>query len=121
MSRIVFFFIGSSFLVGGFVPTTVLASQAPVRKSPQVKNLPACYVQTKDGKIIDLTASCGFVRPAGCNSSLGSASRDAVLTDFCNQNKRCLLTNTCQETPRGINTPPPGTPVGKILSNEAIA
>lgn len=101
-------------------PSTSVAKPSQ-NQSNTPKNLPACYIQSKNGKIIDLTVTCGFVRPAACGSSLGSVSRDAVLADFCKRNKRCLLTNTCNEIPRGTNMPPPGTPVGNMPQKELIA
>jgi hypothetical protein len=75
---------------------------------------PACYIQTSSGQVIDLSQKCGFIKPSVCGTSLGSASRDAVLADFCRQNQRCVLTNTCNAMPRGVNTPPPGTPMGFV-------
>jgi hypothetical protein len=75
------------------------------------EDVPTCYLKTQDGKTIDLSQKCGFIKPAACGTTLGSASRDTVLTDFCRQNQRCALTNTCNTMPRGVNTPP-GTPMG---------
>jgi hypothetical protein len=75
-------------------------------------DLPACYLRTPSGKLIDLTAKCGFIKPAVCATSLGSASRDAVVADFCRKNQRCALTNTCSTMPRGVSAPAPGTPMG---------
>jgi hypothetical protein len=94
---------GSTSLAG----TTVDASNPT-----KVQDLPACYVQTTAGKVIDLSKKCGFIKPAICATSLGSASRDAVLADFCRKNQRCALTNTCNAMPRGIKAPAPGTPMG---------
>lgn len=86
-----------------------------------VTDLPICYVKTTDDKLIDLTNKCGFIKPAACASSLGSASRDRVLADFCERNNRCLLNNACDDIPRGINTPPLGTPMGFGFSQHLVA
>jgi hypothetical protein len=89
----------------------------PILITPQSTHRPACYLQTRNGQIIDLTTKCGFIKPSVCGTSLGSASRDAIVADFCRQNPRCLLTNTCNTMPRGINAPRPGTPMGFRLND----
>jgi hypothetical protein len=103
-------------------PWSAMASVSPVQNvPPQQQDLPACYIQTGTGKVINLSKNCGFVRPASCATSLGSASRDAVLIDFCKRNEKCLLNSTCNEIPRGVKTPPPGTPMGRQDSKQVIA
>jgi hypothetical protein len=74
--------------------------------------LPFCYMTTTDGRLIDLTAKCGFIQPQICSGSLGSASRDRVLTEFCKQNEKCLLTNTCNAQPIAPYGPRPGEAAG---------
>jgi hypothetical protein len=107
------------FILYGASPT--LATQSSQQKNPQsISDLPACYIKTVTGQIIDLTVNCGFIRPSICQDSLGSPSRDAVLADFCKRNPRCMLKNTCNEIPRGINTPPKGTPMGAIFSTTLV-
>jgi hypothetical protein len=91
---------------------SLAGTTATPTNSPQVPDRPACYVQMTNGKVIDLSQKCGFIKPAICSTSLGSASRDAVLADFCRKNQRCVLTNTCNTMPRGIKAPAPGTPMG---------
>jgi hypothetical protein len=91
---------------------SLAGTTADASNPTKAQDLPACYVQTTAGKVIDLSKKCGFIKPAVCATSLGSASRDAVLADFCRKNQRCLLTNTCNAMPRGIKAPPPGTPMG---------
>ena len=88
--------------------------------SPTV-DVPACYFKTSSGQLIDLTDKCGFIKPSACATSLGSSSRDKVLTAFCQQNKKCALTNTCGDMPRGLNTPVPGTPMGFTPSKQTVA
>jgi hypothetical protein len=95
-----------------FGSTSLAGTTVDASNPTKVQDLPACYVQTTTGKVIDLSKKCGFVQPAICGTSLGSASRDAVLADFCRKNQRCALTNTCNTMPRGIQAPPPGTPMG---------
>ena len=98
---------------------TSLVLATPIKRIPShLKSLPICYFQDSRGQIFDLSVSCGFIRPNTCTESLGSESRDRVLADFCRQNEKCLLTNTCNEMPRSIYTPPPGTPVGTLLQKE---
>ena len=82
--------------------------------SPIDQDVPICYMKTKHGSLIDLIQICGYIKPAACGTSLGSASRDAVLSEFCRKNQRCILTNTCDTMPRGINARPPGTPMGSL-------
>ncbi len=94
--------------------TPAQAGNPEPTSSQPTQDVPACYLKTEDGKTIDLSQKCGFIKPAACGTSLGSASRDAVLADFCRQNQRCALTNTCNTMPRGVNTPPPGTPMGSL-------
>ncbi len=103
---------------GAFIPVALSASVTTIAGavSAESQNVPACYVKLANGEIRDLTKFCGFIKPQSCSGSLGSASRDLVLPDFCKQHNRCVLTKTCKETPRGIYTPPPGTPMGVILS-----
>ena len=103
-------------------PIALAGTVAPTSPttSPTV-DVPACYFKTSSGQLIDLTDKCGFIKPAACASSLGSFSRDKVLATFCQQNKKCVLTNTCGDMPRGINTPPPGTPMGFTPSKQTVA
>jgi hypothetical protein len=82
--------------------------------------IPICYMQTSDGRTIDLSKSCGFIKPSICLDSLGTPERNAVLLDFCKKNNRCELNGTCNQMPKSINAPPPGTPLGMISPNKAI-
>lgn len=75
-------------------------------------NTPICYVKLPNGEVRDLTKFCGFIKPQSCSGSLGSASRDRVLTEFCKQNEKCLLTNTCNAQPIAPYGPRPGEAAG---------
>ena len=76
------------------------------------QNTPICYVKLPNGDVRDLTKFCGFIKPQSCTGSLGSASRDRVLTEFCKQNEKCLLTNTCNTQPIAPYGPRPGEAAG---------
>jgi hypothetical protein len=104
-----------------FMISPSLAGTASLTSPKPSQDLPTCFIQSKSGELIDLTSKCGFVKPLACSSSLGSASRDAVLMEFCRRNERCLLNNTCNTMPRGIQAPPPGTPMGRNSSRQLIA
>lgn len=105
------------------IPVALSASETTIAGAmpAEPQNVPTCYVKLANGEVRDLTNFCGFIKPQSCSGSLGSASRDRVLPDFCKQHNRCVLTKTCKETPRGIYTPPPGTPMGVILSKYIFA
>lgn len=75
-------------------------------------NKPICYVKLTGSAVEDLTKICGFIKPQSCSTSLGSASRDRVLNEFCQQNEKCLLTNTCNAQPIAPYGPRPGEAAG---------
>ena len=112
--------LSSTTTLAFFLMNVSVSNAMPISKKlfSNFIDLPACYFKTKNGKVMDLTRMCGFIRPTSCTESLGSSGRDRVLADFCRQNEKCLLTNTCNEMPRGIYAPPPGTPVGALLHQE---
>jgi hypothetical protein len=76
------------------------------------KNTPVCYVKLANGRVQNLTKICGFIKPQSCSTSLGSASRDRVMNAFCQQNEKCLLTNTCNIQPIAPYGPRPGEAAG---------
>ena len=78
----------------------------------ETKDTPICYMKLENGKIKDLTRICGFIKPQACSGTLGSDSRDRVLNEFCQQNEKCLLTNTCNAQPIAPYGPRPGEAAG---------
>ena len=96
-----------------FDSSLVLAGnqQNQIRRSENY-DIPICYHINSDGKIVNLTRICGFIKPQSCSTSLGSASRDRVLNQFCQQNEKCLLTNTCNAQPIAPYGPRPGEAAG---------
>jgi hypothetical protein len=80
--------------------------------SSSQNNVPLCYFTTSNGKVIDLSATCGFISPEICHSSLGSPERDVVLRKFCNENPKCLTNNTCGSIPAPLKPVDPNTPAG---------
>ena len=78
----------------------------------QDANKPICYVKLTGSAIKDLTRICGFIKPQACSGTLGSDSRDRVLNEFCQQNEKCLLTNTCNAQPIAPYGPRPGEAAG---------
>lgn len=90
-------FIHSSSIPVALSTSSVITIAGAMPAEPQ--NVPTCYVKLANGVVQDLTKFCGFIKPQSCSGSLGSASRDRVLTEFCKQNEKCLLTNTCNAQP----------------------
>ena len=79
----------------------------------ETKDTPSCYMKLANGKIQDLTRFCGFIKPQTCHGgTLGSAIRDQVMNEFCQQNEKCLLTNTCNAHPFSPYGPRPGEAAG---------
>ncbi|MDX2099890.1 MAG: hypothetical protein SFW36_19115 [Leptolyngbyaceae cyanobacterium bins.59] len=73
---------------------------------------PLCYVQQSDGKIQDLSALCGFISPEICSVLTEDASRTEILTRFCQENPKCLLSGTCEQIPTPVVPVDPNTPLG---------
>jgi hypothetical protein len=96
------------------IPVALSASVTTIAGAmpSEVQNVPTCYVKLENGEVRDLTKFCGFIKPQSCSGSLGSASRDRVLTEFCKQNEKCLLTNTCNIQPIAPYGPRPGEAAG---------
>ncbi len=104
----------SIFIHGAFIPVALSSSVITIAGTMpfETQNLPTCYVKLANGVVQDLTKFCGFIKPQSCSGSLGSASRDRVLTEFCKQNEKCLLTNTCNTQPIAPYGPRPGEAAG---------
>jgi|GEM_PF-3602576 len=120
-------FFTSILLVASLLFTSRPASSLAVFRIDNLKgaaklemDVPLCYMRTSDGTLLDLSKTCGFIKPTICADSLGTPERDAVLSEFCVKNEKCALTSTCNAIPRSINAPP-GVPAGMRLSNEVIA
>lgn len=71
-----------------------------------------CYMQTAQGAVINLTDLCGFVSPTVCSQTVTDTDKQAVLSQFCQQQQKCLLNNTCNTIPP-IQQPKTDSPVGE--------
>lgn len=82
---------------------------------PVLQNLdtdtPFCYMQTPDGKTLDLRKICGFASPDVCFDAINKPELAAILKDFCKKNERCSLTSTCNEIPQTFNRPNTNSPL----------
>lgn len=75
------------------------------------KSTPFCYMQTSDGKTLDLSNICGFGSPSVCSDTTNKPELAALLKDFCKKNLRCELTSTCNEIPQTFDRPNTGPPL----------
>lgn len=84
---------------------------------PVVQNsdtAPLCYMQTSDGRTLDLTEMCGFISPEVCSDPNNKPELAALIKEFCKKNEKCRLTSTCNDIPQTLNRPintPPGEPL----------
>jgi hypothetical protein len=81
-------------------------------------NTPVCYMQTPNGKTLELSSICGKVSPIICSGGISSPERQALLNQFCNNNSQCLLTSTCNEIPRPLYIPKDSSPLGFIQAKD---
>ncbi|BAY99770.1 hypothetical protein NIES37_37530 [Tolypothrix tenuis PCC 7101] len=96
-----------------YVPNQSAITLAGTPNSRTVKeDVPICYIQTSNGRIINLAAQCGYLSPDICFTSLGSPERDVVLAEFCKKNEKCLQHDTCNNTPPPLNPTDPEEPLG---------
>ena len=75
------------------------------------RETPFCYMQTPDGKTLDLSNICGFGSPSVCSDTNNKPELAALLKDFCKKNSRCELTSTCNEIPQTFDRPNTGSPL----------
>ncbi|HEY9747529.1 MAG TPA: hypothetical protein V6C63_02420 [Allocoleopsis sp.] len=98
------------------------SSIEPVSSKLQVTtDVPICYLQTSDGRIVDLSQTCGFVRPSLCRVSGTDPARMAALTSFCQQNQQCLLTETCDQAPQPQSPANSSGPVGSLTPDRLLS
>lgn len=84
-------------------------------------DVPLCYLQTPDGRLVDLSQTCGFVQPSICAPSSSDPERASALASFCQQNQQCLLTETCDQAPKPQNPTKPNGPVGSLTSDRLLS
>lgn len=98
------------------------SSVEPASSKLQVKrDVPICYLQTPDGRLVDLSQTCGFVQPGICGLSSSDPTRASALASFCQQNQQCLLTETCDQTPQPQNPTKPNGPVGSLTPDRLLS
>jgi hypothetical protein len=90
-------------------------------KLPVKIDVPLCYLQTPNGRLIDLSQTCGFVQPNICALSSSDPERASTLASFCQQNQQCLLTETCDQTPNPKTPTKPNGPVGSLTSDRLLS
>jgi hypothetical protein len=94
--------------------TTKAAFSSPLNY-PIVQSLdnytPFCYIQTDEGKTLDLSHLCGFASPDICFDVTNKPALAVILKDFCKKHERCSLTCICHDIPQTLNRPHTDSPL----------
>lgn len=100
--------IASMFLVAPF--SSIRAEAAPTQT-----NDPLCFIQTKEGKVIDLSYMCGFQSPEICQlAGDDNSPKSSLLRDFCQKRQKCELDKSCNDQPFPNFVPDQMEPQGAI-------
>ena len=100
--------IASIFLISPF-------SSIRAEASPTQINTPLCFMQTKEGKIIDLSHMCGYQSPEVCQlASDDNSPKSNILRDFCQKHQKCELDKSCNDQPFPNSVPTQMEPQGDL-------
>ena len=100
--------VASVFLLNPFIGIRAEAS-------PKQVNEPLCFIQTKEGRIVDLSHLCGYQSPEVCQLvGDDNSPKSDLLRDFCQKRQKCQLDNSCNDQPFPQSAPTQMEPQGML-------
>ena len=100
--------VASMFLVSPF--SGIRAEASPIQA-----NDPLCFIQTKEGRTIDLSHMCGYQSPEVCQlAGDDNSPKTNLLRDFCQKRQKCELDKSCNDQPFPNSVPTQMEPQGAM-------